>query len=706
MMSEGKGSLISTSASSSSSSRLSPLAPPFTIKTSGGYENANPLLACSHKGSAFGTSHPFSQPSLDAYPHHLYHSDATSISVFPFRDFDPISDFHGSMVDDYSLHTDFTGHADVSSQTSIQNGLWNLGNLACGIGLGDGKCYGVEDQHEQKNMFLSKGKDSGLPMSGYTLPKKGLLALETPTTLHGTGNLAMAAYNPIRSKDTDRMCSKSSCPPFNSKANTVSNSTEGSFSATCHDAQGSLSYSNPAVNWSYRDLNFIPKESYSKHMDFCGTKPTPSGAPQYYSSPALGLSGISTKASLFGPVSAVNMDSCSSGAANNHYMYEGSTIQANVLLSGKHSIPYHGLTRIPVCNEVGNPSSRESSELQVAVTSVINELALEPQDFKTAVTLDKPSTLDNHNDSDLDSPCWKGKQAYHSPFQESESLKSQVSQHETVARNSLNPLAPHFFPVKAKQKPDECHNACQGCNSFSFQKTADLAAVVSSRKKMMSPVRTGTCQTDGNNLTRTWMNNTGDMVHDRLDTCLCLHVTESLNSPSSGVDIFSCFAERSEGLSTSKSNIDTESMIKVMLDLSNFLLLNCSNVNIFNESEHDKVQNIINNLYVYTRNRAAACRFPTSDSGHLSSSYDTMLSADYYKEMLNSISQSSNDRLESGGDNTTEMARKGNTGVEEKMHPEALMYRKLWLETVSALSFLKKQSMILICGSSKPELDE
>ncbi|GLU17630.1 hypothetical protein SLE2022_339900 [Rubroshorea leprosula] len=760
-MSGVKGSLISTSASSSS--RLSPLAPPFTIKTSSRHENVSPSLDFSSQGFASGVDHPFSQLSLDAYLNHAYHSDATAIAVVPSQDYTPNSYFK----EEYPIQTDFTCHTSESPQSYSKNDLLNLGNAAHEGGMVDIMTYGVQgrasDQQGKGRMPCKERMGAGLSMSSNTRPEQGKHALErlqhsgeTPSALHGKGNLTRAESNQNRSKDTDRINPKSSLPPSTSEFYSVP-----SASTTLHDTQSCLSHTNPVTFWSLCNSNIIPKERYPPNIDSYGTKPTVSNAPPYYSSPPLVFkpSVTSIKPSTFDPVSVVNVDSGDSGALtkiDDHSGYPGSRVEAYGLQGQKYSVVCHEQITVekvkgrkssePVRNEVISPLAGGKSELQV-VPSVTNDLTLEPQDSKPSVTVDKPSTLNDHNDSDLDSPCWKGRQAYQSPFQVSEPLNSQLSKDETVRRNSLNPLAPQFFPGKAKRNVDDHQGEHDGYNSFSFPKTTALAVAVSSREdRLMDPFRAETYLSEVSSITGTQSSNdvlqsgkelglfnksnrssllnassssqpyivedyhkadsllvtdqgaigfvegVNDTVHDALGSSLSFRMAESLNSPSSGIDVFSRFDERFQGLSKSKPNIDNELLINAMHDLSMLLLRNCSNIDSFNESECDKVQNIINNLNVCVRNRVGR-RAPLPDSGHLSNSFGTLQSADHHKEMLDSFSQSSDAVLERGEHVTqiVDKARKENQGIGENMHPKGLMYRNLWLETASALSLVKSK---------------
>ncbi|XP_014519115.1 uncharacterized protein LOC106776243 isoform X1 [Vigna radiata var. radiata] len=70
-------------------------------------------------------------------------------------------------------------------------------------------------------------------------------------------------------------------------------------------------------------------------------------------------------------------------------------------------------------------------------------------------SLNQSSTNLVENDSDVDSPCWKGTMAFcQTPVENSGSIQTNNVEKATEKHNSLNPLAPQFFPRIAYVKDD------------------------------------------------------------------------------------------------------------------------------------------------------------------------------------------------------------------------------------------------------------
>ena len=121
-----------------SSSRLSPLARPFTISNPlNRHESFDPLLDSSSSSSSSSSTSGFDQPfpylSLGGQGHHgyyAYHSGATSITAFPCvddLDFEPNSRFAYYPLEEPPVHTHFTLPTHQSSQTSSSSSLGNVG---------------------------------------------------------------------------------------------------------------------------------------------------------------------------------------------------------------------------------------------------------------------------------------------------------------------------------------------------------------------------------------------------------------------------------------------------------------------------------------------------------------------------------------------------------------------------------------------------
>ncbi|XP_039022845.1 uncharacterized protein LOC120155346 isoform X1 [Hibiscus syriacus] len=163
----------------------------------------------------------------------------------------------------------------------------------------------------------------------------------------------------------------------------------------------------------------------------------------------------------------------------------------------------------PVHNETKNPYIMAKSKLQIACPNDHEDSRVEQHGAKAGIPDDKWSA--NSDDSDVDSPCWKGTQAYHSPLRDSVPvnsedckgqsssrvsvcLKLEHSKNEKVARNSLNPLAPVFAPGNSKQEVDYHQKECHG-DSFPYTENIGALAVISSSREDGSrgSNKAGTC---------------------------------------------------------------------------------------------------------------------------------------------------------------------------------------------------------------------
>ncbi|OMP02738.1 hypothetical protein COLO4_10845 [Corchorus olitorius] len=343
----------------------------------------------------------------------------------------------------------------------------------------------------------------------------------------------------------------------------------------------------------------------------------------------------------------------------------------------------------PVHDESEYPSIKAKSKLQITCTNVSEDLSLEQHGAKAATPDNKSST--NNDDSDVDSPCWKGTQAYKSPFRDSMDvnsedsngqspsrvsvpLKSGHSKNETVARNSLNPMAPVFIPGNSKLKVDYHQKECHGDSSLTSQKIAPLDVTSSSREhKSTESVIANTCPPERiNDIEPRCFNDASDSkkeygvpynlfgssavnssgsfqpylrvqyvtserqvviatsvagstegiatatataIHNGLDrvediahigptTGSSVHTTKeiALNLHSIGADGdgFSDFTQRlRKPLNSMPPKIDVKSIINTMQYLSELLLLNSPfDLGSLSEHENDKLLKIINMLYV------------------------------------------------------------------------------------------------------------
>lgn len=145
-------------------------------------------------------------------------------------------------------------------------------------------------------------------------------------------------------------------------------------------------------------------------------------------------------------------------------------------LSGKMVLRDHDKSLVEKGKEIINGKSvshissdllvMEKSELQVTSADDFN---LENSCTMAGIGLKSSSIMLDENESDLDSPCWKGLQnSKKFPSGDSESLNSHSLVNESEAGSSLNPQAPQFFPSHAKGSGDYFKNNYVGDFFSSF----------------------------------------------------------------------------------------------------------------------------------------------------------------------------------------------------------------------------------------------
>ncbi|XP_052481602.1 uncharacterized protein LOC105765372 isoform X4 [Gossypium raimondii] len=653
------------------SSRLSPLARPFTITSPfNRHESFDPLL-----DSTSGLDQPFPYLNLGGQRQQgycAYHSDSTAITATPFvndLDFEPNSCFINNPFVDPLVQTSFTPSSSSFSNVDPESGV-----------------------------------------------------LGTATNHHGLqGNLLQQASGLISSSRPQH-------------------------------TQSQLSYSVPLLSTSHCDSTIINNERCFPNLASCAAETLVSCAPKHfaYSAQTFKPSSASYNPPIVNPVPLENVayggiDALSKTDSYFGYVVPG-MIGSDMVQSPLDKVACQDLllrTIVePACNETKSPSIMAKSKLQIACPNVHEDLALEQHGAKAGIADDKCSS--NSDDSDVDSPCWPGTQAYkslfscsvpvnsedskgQSPFRVSVSPKLEHSKNEKVARNSLNPLAPVFIPANSKQKADYHQKDCHGDNSLASQNIGALAAISSRENELLGSARAGTCpseriddigfhfsfdaydsrleygspccfQPPGKesvisesqlenvtgcmegiaNATYNALDSVADMAQAGQSSSISFPTTEiSLTSHSIGDGVFSDLTQRfQEPPKSTPPKLDVNLMINTIQFLSELLLQNYSfALGSMSEHEHDKILNIINNLYGVIRHWAGE-RGVRPESSHLSTLYGKRQAADH---------------------------REIQVIKEHEIPPEALFYRKLWLEAKEASNLMKYRAH----GShTKPELEK
>eukprot|EP00258_Populus_trichocarpa_P024436 XP_024440455.1 uncharacterized protein LOC7490720 isoform X4 [Populus trichocarpa] len=334
----------------------------------------------------------------------------------------------------------------------------------------------------------------------------------------------------------------------------------------------------------------------------------------------------------------------------------------------------------PVTHEVMEPVPMAKSELQITCPSLLIDLTLESLGIKESDPIENSSKIINENDSDLDSPCWKGKlAAEQSSCEVSVPDNFQHLKSEQEACSYLNPLAPHFFPSSDKQKVNYCGNEGDGNDCFSFQKTASsVVNLVSREQRLQHSATAGSSSSEQSSITEAHCysdmhvpNKEYELLTDSSSSSM--HGSSCVVLPSVLEDYFtssgqlltgqcvggfgkaikdtapngstsvSLFASKHvfdssscrEGVSTDLSEtyggatkplcspprLDFQIVVKTMNELSELLMQNCTNdLDSLNEHEHDIIKRIIHNLTLCIRNRVGEHTL-MSESSHPHTSY-------------------------------------------------------------------------------------
>ncbi|KAK1565786.1 hypothetical protein Q3G72_035075 [Acer saccharum] len=419
---------------------------------------------------------------------------------------------------------------------------------------------------------------------------------------------------------------------------------------------------------------------------------------EYNSSPArvFETSGVSTTISLK-PVLPKDLDTWGASGIINNDSYPGThssaMMGAHSLVDAKDQVVHQ--VKIPTdkgmeeknCqlkNGAIDSLTTETSELISSAQNVVDDISSESHGAKSGIPVLNTSVMSDQNDSDVDSPCWKGTGAYRSPFQVNDPLTSQLPKTETGARKSLNPLAPHFIPESARQPVEYHANEYDGSDSLCFQQTTSSVVSLSSTEYISTAyVKTGTCPSEMSSIIGTHYSNgindagkeyvfpnesninslldysTGDqlrLIEDPL-TSNCLDVMgpnvagpvksikdamhrgstnvsfavtrNALTLPCSRDAVSSDFNNTLRGASKpTPPKIDVQLLISTLHDLSELLI--CNHLDTINEHEHDMIQHIINNLNACITNEVGQ-RVSEPESGHPCTSYSTRKLSDCHK---------------------------------------------------------------------------
>ncbi|GMJ06310.1 hypothetical protein HRI_004300200 [Hibiscus trionum] len=699
MMSE-RSKAINVCSIPTSSSRLSPLARPFTAGSPfNRREYFDPLLGSS-SSSTSGLDQPFTYLNLGVQCHrgyYAYQSDSTAITASPFvngLDFELNSCFTSYPSEDSPVQT----HSTLLTQTSFTPIPSSLGN----VGSKSAVQQGIREVPRRTDRIAA---GVSLSCEGTTIEGSKLVS-KAPSVLHEKGCVVVGKANRIRPVVEDKLQTEISVfRPANSEVNILNKCMTKSLPTS-----------------SRCDSDIITNERCFPHLASCTPETLVSSDP----------SGASYNAPIVNPVPLENVAYGGTDTVSNMDSYFGYVVPGMIRSDTVRSpldkvacqdqvLTKKGEKRYlvePIHNETKYPYVMEISKLRIACPNGHEDFTVQQNGAKAGTPDDKWST--NSDDSDVDSPCWKGTQAYKSPLRDSVhvnpedvkgqsssrvsmSLKLERSKSEKVACNSLNPLAPVFIPGNSKQKVNElrCSDKAGTCLSeeindigmfWSYDVGDSREGYDTTNESFINLAVNSCCPPQpylGGEYVSTesqlenvagGMEGTADATYNALDSVMDIADTgpnssilfptteTALNSHSIGDGVSSDLTERfQEPPKSTPPKLDAKLLINTIQYLSELLLQNYSlALGSMSDHEYDKILNIINNLYVVIRNQVGE-RAVRPESCHMCTSYDKRQATDHHKIQVN------------------RKDRKVVHSTEDEMPQEALFYRKLWLEAKTAL---------------------
>ncbi|XP_062029971.1 uncharacterized protein LOC133745828 isoform X2 [Rosa rugosa] len=566
--------------------------------------------------------------------------------------------------------------------------------------------------------------------------KKSKLYDENSESVHEKCSyLTMGRETPFTSSSTDPV----DAGIFSSSAvNSVATSYEFPMSVI-YSASMLQSYSQPeltytavAASWNRSNSTMTFGEVGLTKYDPCAANSTASQSPRYDAFPDLGLGSSDTRITLspMNPILSKNAEVTGSFAVkcnDNSSKYSPPDIMdLHQLLYGEgkktdhdKSLSDKGNERKcgkPVSSEGSDPLLTDKSDPQITLEKFYDKSSSEHQDAEAAVSL---STKLDGNDSDVDSPCWRGSLASRqTPLGVSRSLSSHSIENVQEASYSLNPLAPHFFPRPSKAIVNCYANEYDADDFSSFKKSESgaVGAVSSFSKENTSVDKAGSKLSLSLNGMGT---QTSNDIHEPKREYALLEKSGSYSALSEGI---------SKLLSTD-SKIDVSTVLNMMHDLSSFLVQNCSNDVLLND--HDLIQHIINNLCMCFQHRAggktpmpdftvsgtpyfpnksteiieAGCSnmgFQVTKTGALAVPHEldhqnVVGCLDITERMLNSFPSYSNIVTGKSKDIIQVMgnAVRDSYSTKDEIDPQASVYKKLWLEAEATLRAMKYERCVM-----------
>ncbi|XP_021900282.1 uncharacterized protein LOC110816412 isoform X3 [Carica papaya] len=225
--------------------------------------------------------------------------------------------------------------------------------------------------------------------------------------------------------------------------------------------QGESSFSD-SMDFSSLLKQGIAKESFFPNFNAHTAAPTISQTSEYgFAQPP--IFRTSTNSSVIDSVSLKNVDPYFSGAARNKKNVHDlvSISEAQILCSASDGITCTEKVLIRngerkrdefVTSRALDPLVGDSSLPRINCPKVSD--SVNPKTHGAEASGPVGDMFFDQNDSEVDSPCWKGTQFYRSTSAISRTVNLQHSSNELEACNRLNPLAPQFLPSDSRQTID------------------------------------------------------------------------------------------------------------------------------------------------------------------------------------------------------------------------------------------------------------
>ncbi|XP_010542161.1 PREDICTED: uncharacterized protein LOC104815458 isoform X2 [Tarenaya hassleriana] len=137
-----------------------------------------------------------------------------------------------------------------------------------------------------------------------------------------------------------------------------------------------------------------------------------------------------------------------------------------------------------------DPSSffSKTSELRIRCSIGSDNDKPDPCSTNAVGIPEKSSEPSDQEDSEVDSPCWKGTQSYNTVASGSKAMSSRRSSDDLNRSYGLNPLAPRFIPASAKKSLDKHVKECGEGSASSLKKSLSSTFPLSSEDYSLTDI--------------------------------------------------------------------------------------------------------------------------------------------------------------------------------------------------------------------------